>query len=150
MRLIESEEETYLVTIVPPVATAVINRNVQNSQNHGANAVAIPDTSWIKTAITSGPRRPYLVENQIKSSFKKLSWFKDSCYNTYLSANGPKIMLPTKMPSITINCDALASWPRWHTKFHVICMVSVNVSRSKWYDLQSAEHLSVTFGVAHV
>lgn len=35
----------YLVTIVPPVAAAVMNLKAQNSQNHGANAEPTPAMS---------------------------------------------------------------------------------------------------------
>lgn len=54
-------KNNYLVTIVPPVAKAVMNLNTQNAQNQGTKAVAIPEINWMKTANTNGPRRPNLL-----------------------------------------------------------------------------------------
>lgn len=46
--------------MVPPVATAVIKRSKQKSQNQGANEVATPLINCKNTAATNGMRRPYL------------------------------------------------------------------------------------------
>lgn len=126
---------TNLVTIVPPVANAVMNRNAQNSQYHGANAVAMPEKSWMKTAATNGPRRP----NLCKKREKRPKWqhfvnffaeMSNCAFETYLSASVPNKILPTKMPNMKMVCDAFAKCFRWHTKSHVICNVSVNTDRS--------------------
>lgn len=145
----------HLVTIVPPVATANKKRNVQNSQKYGTNAVAMPHNNWAITAKTNGPRRPYLCGSKIEicKSIYRINLFVYirmlHCY-TYLSANLPKIIFPTKMPNIKIVCDAFANCSRVHTKFHVIWMVSVNSVRLKSYLTHSAEHLSVIFLSSHV
>lgn len=54
---------TKLVTMVPPVAAADKNLIMRNSQNHGENPAAVPVTTWIITAHTSGPRLPNLKIN---------------------------------------------------------------------------------------
>lgn len=63
----------YLVTIVPPVAKAVTNLKTQNAQNHGTNAVAIPEINWMKTATTKGPRLPNLMIERNKNERRKKS-----------------------------------------------------------------------------
>lgn len=68
---------------------------------------------------------------------------------TYLSANVPNKMFPTKIPNMKIVCDKLAICFRSHTKFHVIWSVSAKTLRSNVYDVHSDEHFSVTFGWAH-
>lgn len=69
---------------------------------------------------------------------------------THLSANVPKTIFPTKMPNMKIVCDVFARYFLLHTKSHVIWIVSVKISRLNVCALQSAEHLSVIFGSAHV
>lgn len=46
--------------MVPPVATAVMKRNKQKSQNQGAKDVATPLINCRNTAATRGIRRPNL------------------------------------------------------------------------------------------
>lgn len=146
--------DIYLVTIVPPVAAAVMNLKAQNSQNHGENAEPTPAKSWMKTAATNGPRRPYLKIrkkthpkiNRFTPSTDWINWFS----NYYLSANVPNIMFPIKIPNMKTVWLKLAICFRSHTKFHVIWSVSVKMLRSKSYDVHSAEHLSVTFDWVHL
>lgn len=90
----------YLVTIVPPVAAAVMNRKAQNSQNHGANAEPTPAKSWMKTAATNGPRRPYLKIECTSKNYCPFTWVCHLQFNvqTYLSANVPNIIFPIKIP----------------------------------------------------
>jgi hypothetical protein len=53
-------EINYEVTMVPPVATAVKNRNITKSQKFEQNAAATPQINWIITAHTIGSLRPNL------------------------------------------------------------------------------------------
>lgn len=135
---------------MPPVASAVRNRSTQKSQNHGANAVATPVISWMNTAITKGTRRPYLINEwkQLNRNSELIGckWWSD----THLSANVPNRILPTKIPNIKIVCDRFGNCACWHTKFHVIWIVSSKMSLLNSYSVQFAEHLSVDTGFLHL
>lgn len=101
--------DTYLVTIVPPVARANKKRNTQNNQNHGTKAAPTPATNCSNTAITNGLRRPYLQYNKHEFVMSLNRTAIISIFNTHLSAIEPNKMLPTRMPNMNMVCDKLAN-----------------------------------------
>lgn len=109
---------TKLVTIVPPVATAVINRKTQKIQKLFAKLEATPKTSWKMTAITSEILRPKL------------------------SDKAPKNMLPTRIPAMKVVCDKLASFEFSQTKSHSLWIVLVNTLELNTCDGHVLSHLS--------
>lgn len=69
---------------------------------------------------------------------------------THLSANDPNKIFPTKIPNMKIVCDRFGNCACWHTKFHVIWIVSSKTSLLNSYSVQFAEHLSVITGFLHL
>jgi len=95
---------TKLMTIVPPVATAVMNRPTRNALNQGENEDRMPAPACTPTAIMSGNLRPIL------------------------SAAMPNTMLPSNTPNMNVACVTFANMERLHTRFHSVTIFSLKTS----------------------
>lgn len=118
---------SYLVTIVPPVAKAARNRKTQNNQNHGAKAVATPVTNWMITAVTNGPRRPYLFMKEKQIEFKII------CHNQAIDcAIGST--LTYRLTSQTVCCQPKCrTWISFVINWSIVHVRTPNSTSFEWF-----------------